>query len=176
MSRAIARAAVIGSTFTACEGAGGSASTDPLLVGKWSYAGNDPFVVSAMLTLRSDKTFSFVENVQPVSIPAGTVLLAGCVTTDTYLGTYAASITGGTKTLTWTFESGIANAVVGCANSADNRSGTPMTAEAVASYQSRNFVPPTTVTYEVTPTRLVLAPNVTDKAGLSGESPFTKIQ
>src|ERR1700730_6907753 len=146
--RAIVKAVVIRSLWGACGGAGGSRGTDPLLVGKWSYAGTDPFVVSATFTVRSDKTFSFVEGVQPASIPAGTVLLAGCVTTDTYLGTYAASITGGTKTLKWTFESGTDNLIVGCANSADNRSGIPMTAEAVASYQSQDFVPPTTVTYE----------------------------
>jgi hypothetical protein len=137
------------------------------LVGTWTYSGHVPAIVSITLTLRSDATFTFVEDVAPPTTPAG-YKPDGCVTTHTYLGTYAGTVSGGASTLTWTFTGGTANAVSRCATASSNSAGTPMTADAIAGYRAQGLIPPSTEAYTVTPTTLVLALGLTSAT-------FTKV-
>src|SRR5580765_2185714 len=85
------------SGLSACDGS----SQDPL-VGTWTFSGQVPAIVNIALSVNSDKTFTFVEQVAPATTPAGT-MGAACITTDTFAATYAEMISGGTNTLTWTF-------------------------------------------------------------------------
>jgi hypothetical protein len=149
------------------------AGSDPL-VGTWTSSRPALSVVDATVTFASDKTFTFVETVAPFSYPAGYVP-NGCVTTDTYFGTYAESVSGGASTLTWAFAGGTANAVSGCNNASNDSTGTPMTADAIASYRDQGLIPPTTTTYAVTSTTLVLtSPANAYGVGRSPGTTFTK--
>jgi hypothetical protein len=151
-----------------------SGTTDPL-VGTWTFGGNVPDQVNIFLTLKSDKTFTFVETVAPWEYPAGYVP-NGCVTTDTHLGTYAESVSGGTNTLTWTFAGGTANAISGCNDASMDSAGTPMTPDAIASYRNQGLIPPTTTTYTATSTTLVLtSPDNRVGIGRNPGTTFTKV-
>jgi hypothetical protein len=152
-----------------------SGTTDPL-VGTWTYSGNVPAQVNITLTFKADKTFTFVETVAPWGYPAGYVP-NGCVTTDTYPGTYAESVPGGTNTLTWTFAGGTANAVSGCNDASMDSTGTPMTPDAITSYRNQGLIPPTTTTYSATSTTLVLTSpgNGTVGIGRNPGTTFTKV-
>jgi hypothetical protein len=133
-----------------------SDSLDPL-VGTWTFNGHPPEPVSITLTFNPDKTFVLVEEVEPASIPAGAVVDTGCpAATDTYVGTYAESVSGGTNMLTWTYTGGTANQFSGCNNPSNNSAGTPMKADDIAAFVAENMIPPTTLSYTVTSTTLVL--------------------
>jgi hypothetical protein len=148
----------------------GSNGQDPL-VGTWTYSGNVPAIVTINLAFKSDKTFTFVEEVAPPTTPAGSVP-NGCVVTQTFSAAYAETVSAGMSTLTWTFTGGMANVVAGCNDASNNSPGTPMTADAVASYTDQGLIPPTTVSYTVTSTTLVLASTGSPSAGV-GRSPGT---
>ena len=157
--------------FSACGGDGG----DPL-AGTWTYSGHVPAIVNIRLTFNPDQTLTFVEDVAPPTTPAGYVS-DGCVTTHTFFATYAETSSGDTNTLTWTFTGGTANAVSGCGTASSDSPGTPMTAEGIAAYTAEGLVPPTTETFTVTPTTLVLTPpaGATQGTGLSSSTTFTKL-
>ena len=167
-----------GGTPAATGGTTGNDGRDPLL-GTWTYSGHVPASVNITLTFNSDKTFIFAEDVAPANIPAG-VVPTGCVTTDTYLGTYAETVSGGTNTITWTFTGGTANAVSRCdaAFVSYESAGTPMTPDAITSYRDEGLIPPPTDNYVVTSTTLVLTnPAYSGTIGI-GHSPgttFTKV-
>ncbi len=145
----------------ACGGTSDDATSkqDPLL-GAWTFSGNVPASVALTINLKDDKSFSFVETVAPFSRPAG-VVDDGCVTTDTYLGTYAETAP---NTLTWTFSAGTANAVSSCGTASNDSAGTPMTADAIESYRQQGLIPKATVTYTMTSTALVLTPGLSVNA------------
>ncbi|HEV3193228.1 MAG TPA: hypothetical protein VGY54_22120 [Polyangiaceae bacterium] len=155
-----------------CPDAG--AVADPL-VGTWTYSGNVPARVVITLTFNSDKTFAFVEQVAPAATPVpvdgGP---EGCVTTHTFLGTYAETVSGGANTLTWTFAGGTANAVSGCNPASYDTAGTPMTADSITAYRAQGLIPPTPETYTVTSTTLVLTPPGNRGFGLGATTTFTR--
>ena len=150
----------------------GGIDLDPL-VATWIFSGRVPALVAITLTFNSDKTLTFVEEVAPPTTPAGFVP-DGCVTTDSFSATYAETVSGGVNTLTWTFKDGTANAVSGCNTASNASAGTPMTAAAIEDYRAQGLIPPTTETYAVTSTTLVLTPTVSSGAGLSTSTTFTK--
>jgi len=130
--------------------------------------------VNITLTLNADKTFTCIEDVAPISVPAGYVP-TGCVTTDTYLGTYSVTVSGSTNTLNWNFASGTANAISGCDAEfiAYESAGTPMTADAIISYRNQGLIPPPTDDYTVTSTTFVITnPAYSGSIGV-GHSPGT---
>jgi hypothetical protein len=127
-----------------------TATADPL-VGTWNFSGSVPAIVKVAFTLNADKTFSFVEDVAPPTWPAGYVP-NGCVTTDTFLGTYAATA----STLTLTVTGGTDNAVHSCNNPATNTPGVPMTAADVSALSPQGLFPPPTVSYTLADQHLTL--------------------
>ena len=174
-----ASVALLAGVLSACGGASsdpgnGAEATDPL-VGTWTYSGRVPAFVAITLTMRADNSFTFVEEVAPYSLPAGYVP-NGCVTTETYLGTYAATLAGAKSSVSWTFATGTANSVSGCNDPSGDSAGTAMTEEAIASYREQGLIPPSTVTYSVTSTALVLNPGVSSNkaVGLSASTTFAK--
>jgi hypothetical protein len=131
----------------------GSGNRDPL-VGSWVFSGNVPDAITVTLTFGPDNSFTMVETVAPPGLPAG-FTPTSCVTTDTYLGTFAEGVAGSTNTLDLTFTGGTANAIVDCDAGGP---GTPMTPDAVAAYRDQGLVPATGNNYTVTSTTLVLTP------------------
>ncbi|HWL86817.1 MAG TPA: hypothetical protein VNO21_13495, partial [Polyangiaceae bacterium] len=97
----------------ACSDAASGSATPKTLVGTWTFSGNVPNSLRATLTFNDDKTFKLVENLAPVTSPAGSHD-PDCVTTDVYLGTYEETTSGATNLLTWTFAGGTRNTVSGC--------------------------------------------------------------
>ncbi|MET0793991.1 MAG: hypothetical protein ABW061_20895 [Polyangiaceae bacterium] len=173
----VAAAAVVVVLLSSCSSDASSSDGDPAteaLIGTWTYQGRVPNPVHVTLTFESDKTFRFVEQVSPSSLPAGSVEPSGCVTTESYFGTYAVATSGATNTLSWTFSDGTANAVAGCADSALDSAGTPMTADGIAAYREQGAIPPATVTYAVSSAALVLNPGVSNASGLSADAMFSK--
>jgi hypothetical protein len=143
---------------------GGPANLDPL-VGSWTYSGSVPDLITVTLTFGVDHTLTMQESVAPLTTPAGGTNTS-CITMDTYLGTYAEGVDGGTNTLALTFTGGTANAIVDCDA---GRSGTPMTPDSIADYREQGLVPATMNNYAVTSTALVLTPTSTLPA-VAGES------
>ncbi len=131
-----------------------TAASDPL-VGTWQFNGHVPAIVTITLTFKSDKSFTFSETVAPATTPVG-YFPNGCITTHSLYGTYAAAVSGGVNTLTWTFDGGTANAISGCNNAASDFAGTPMTPADIAGYTAQGLIPPTTETFAATSTTLVL--------------------
>jgi hypothetical protein len=135
----------------------GSSDPDPL-VGSWTYSGYVPDVITVTLTFDADNSFTMVETVAPLTTPRG-YMPTSCMTTDTYLGTYAEGVAGGTNTLDLTFTGGTANAIVGCASALP---GTPLTPDLIVAYRNQGLVPATMNNYTVTSTTLVLTPTSSD--------------
>jgi hypothetical protein len=138
----------------------GGSSRAEALIGTWTFHGETPEIVDLAVTLRADKTFTFVEHVSPISVPATSIAGprdASCVTTDTYVGTYAEQ---GANQLTWTFTGGTANVVSGCDDASHDSAGTSMTDDAIASYREQGYIPAASVTYTATPTTLVITPGL----------------
>jgi hypothetical protein len=144
------------------------------VVGEWIYQGNLPGPVGVDLTFDSAKTFTFAETIAPATTPAG-VNGNACVTTNTYLGTYALGVSGDMSALTWAFEGGQRNAISECG--ANDAAGTPLTDEDISVYRDEGLIPPESCTYAVTSTTLVLTSMVSGTLGI-GHSPgttFTKL-
>ena len=144
-------------------------SDDHELVGTWTFTGTGPAIVTLSLSFKPDKTCTFVEQVAPLTTPAGSQP-NGCVATDTYACTYAESAAGSTNTLTWTFVGGTRNAVSGCNTPSNNYGGTPMTAADVAAYTDQGLIPHATVDFAVTSTTLTLTPGI----GFRSSTVFTR--
>jgi hypothetical protein len=60
--------------------------------------------------------------------------------------------------VTWTYDTGTVNAVLGCDDPSLGVAGTAATPEAVAAYTDQNILPPATEAYVETQTTLVLTP------------------
>ena len=137
--------------------ASGSNNDDPL-VGSWTFSGSVPEIITVTLTFDLDQSVTMVETVMPLTTPRG-FMPTSCRTTDTYLGTYAEGVAGGTSTLDLTFTGGTSNAIVGCDAGLP---GTPMTPELIVDYRNEGLVPATMSNYTVTSTALVLTPTSSD--------------
>jgi hypothetical protein len=138
-------------------GACGSGDHRPL-VGTWTYSGSVPDFVTLALTFNANGTFAAVEQVAPFSIPAGEERAPGCATTDSYSGSYESSDAGGQGTVTWTYDTGTVNAVLGCDDASLDMPGTAATSDVIASYTAQNTLPPATEAYVETQATLVLTP------------------
>ena len=116
-------------------------------------------MITIALTFDADGTFSAGEQVAPATGgPAGSEPAPGCQTTDSYRGLYVVFTAGGQSTMTWAYDTGTVNAIVGCDDPSRDMAGTPATPDAIASYTDQNILPPATEAYRVTPTTLVLTP------------------
>ena len=134
-------------------------STDPApLVGTWTYSGRVPAVITIALTFNADGTFSALETVAPPTLPAGAVPSPGCQTTDTYAGTYVVLEADAKSTVTWTYDTGTVNAILGCDDPSVDRAGTAATPEGIAAFTAQNILPPAMEAFTQTPTTLVLTP------------------
>ena len=152
LALALASAACGGATAPVpapqASGDGGSATSsssqsnvDLALVGTWFFDGYIPNSVKATLDLRADGTFQLVEDLAPLTTPAGTGPTT-CVTSDTYLGRYEVTTSGSEKIVAWTYTGGTVNAVSGCADASGNQPGTAATADDVAAFQAEGIIPP----------------------------------
>ena len=155
---------------------GGCGSSNPSsvpLVGTWTYSGHVPAIITLALTFNSDGTFSAVEQVAPATGgPAGQQPSPGCTTTDSYAGTYAVSEAGGQRFVTWNYDTGSVNAILGCDDASLDMAGSAATPDAIASYTEQNILPPATEAYTQTPTTLLLRPGFEGSSGAS--TTFTK--
>ena len=135
------------------------------LVGRWTFSGQVPAIVTVDLNFKADQTFTYVEQVAPPTLPAGSVP-NGCVTSQNFSAAYDENVAGGVRWLTWTFTDGTANVVSGCNDSSHDSAGTPMTMEAIAAYIEQGIIFPTDLMYVVTPTTLVVSSNVSGGGGI----------
>jgi hypothetical protein len=149
------------------EGGCGSEGQTPL-VGTWTFSGSTPELVTLALTFKADGTFTAVEQVAPVATPAGSAPAPGCATTDSYSGRYHVSSAGGGSTVTWSYDTGTVNAVLGCDDPSLDMAGSAATPDAIAAYTSENLLPPATEGFAQTQTTLVLTP------GFGNSTSFTK--
>jgi len=136
----------------------GASNADPL-VGEWTYSGrmHALSIIHQTVTFNADKTLRVVEEVAPLSVPAGYVS-NGCVTSWSYYGTYNTTVSSGVNQLVWIFTGGMANQLSGCDDASMNSPGTPITADAATIEMTQGLILPTTMTYVViSPSTLVLA-------------------
>jgi hypothetical protein len=131
----------------------GAAAPGPL-VGVWTFKGRVPEIVDVTFTLKDDRTFTYAENVAPTSIPVGAGP-DGCVTTDSYSGTYSE----GGSTLTLTFAGGTVNAVF-CTDAAKNSAGSPATDADITAFTDEGLILPRTESFSLTSTTLTLTPGL----------------
>ncbi|HEY7374292.1 MAG TPA: hypothetical protein VIF57_19170 [Polyangia bacterium] len=153
-----------------CDGGGGNEG-QASLVGGWTYSGRVPNMVTVALIFGPDQTFTFVEQVAPVTSPAGSGP-STCVTSHNFSAAYVQAA----NTLTWTFTQGTRNVVSGCGDASSDSAGTPMTADDITAYTNQGEFPPTNLTYSVTATTLVLTSSVSGVGvGRSDGTTFTKL-
>lgn len=149
-------------------GGGCGSESQPRPIGTWTYSGNTPNIVTLALTFNADGTFGAVEQVAPLTRPAGLTPSPGCATTDSYSGRYDISSTSGTSTVTWTYDTGTVNAILGCDDPSIDSAGTAATPEAIAAYTAEHILPPATEAFAQTQTTLVLTP------GFGSSTTFTR--
>jgi hypothetical protein len=133
---------------------GACGAQDPL-VGVWKFDGAVPARVNVTFTLNDDRTFDYVENVAPPSYPAGYVP-NGCVTTDSYSGTYSE----GASALTLTFAGGTVNAVSGCNDPSTNSAGRPATEADITAFTTEGLILPGLERFSSTEATLTLTPGL----------------